>query len=52
MFENSQISNFMKIRLVGVELFHPDRQTHRRVTRQKNTRNEANSRFWQCCELA
>jgi len=25
--KNTQISNFMKIRLVGAELFHADRQT-------------------------
>ena len=35
--KNSQISNFMKIRPVGAELFHADRQTHRQTDRQKGT---------------
>ena len=34
MFEKSQISNFMKIRLVGAELFHVDKETHRWIERQ------------------
>jgi len=37
--ENIQVSNFMKIHLVGAELFHADRQTDRY--------DEANSRFSQ-----
>jgi hypothetical protein len=40
--KNHQISNFMKIRPVGAELFDADGQTDRR--------DEANSRFSQFCE--
>jgi hypothetical protein len=40
--KNAQISKFMKIRLVGAELFHADRRTH----------DKANSRFSQFCERA
>jgi len=39
-FSNTQISNFMKIRPVGAELFHADRH------------DEANIRFLQFCERA
>ena len=39
--KNLQISNFMKIRLVGAEQFHEDGQTDRHF--------EANSRFLQFC---
>jgi hypothetical protein len=42
--KNPQMSNFMKIRPMGAELFHADRQTDRH--------NEANSRFSQLCENA
>jgi hypothetical protein len=41
----SQISNFMKIRPVGAELFHADGWTDRH-------HNEASSRFSQLCERA
>jgi hypothetical protein len=41
---NTQISNFMKIRPMGAELFHTDRLT--------NGHDEANSRFLQFCERA
>jgi hypothetical protein len=41
--KNTQISNFMKIRPVGTELFHADGRTYRH--------DEANSRFSQFCEL-
>jgi hypothetical protein len=41
--ENSQISTFMKIRLVGAELFHADRRTDKY--------DEANSRFSQFYKL-
>jgi len=41
--KNTQISNFMKIRLVGTELFHVDRQKRH---------NGANSSFSQFCESA
>jgi len=41
-FEKPQIVNFVKIHLVGVELFLVDRQTDRS--------DEANSRFPQFCE--
>jgi len=40
-FENPQISNFMKIRQVGVELFYADGQTDRH--------DKANSRFRNLC---
>ena len=43
-FENIQMSNFMKIRPVGAELFHGDRRTDRH--------DEANSRFSQFFESA
>ena len=33
--ERSQISNFMKIRPVGAELFHADRQTDRKTDMTK-----------------
>ena len=39
-----QISNFMKIRSVGVELFHVDRQSDRH--------DKASSRFSQFCKRA
>jgi hypothetical protein len=42
--KNTPISNFMKIRAVGAELFHADGQTERH--------DEANSRFSQFCESA
>jgi hypothetical protein len=46
----------MKIRLVGVELFHADRQTHRRtdrrIDRQTGRHDEAYSRFSQFSERA
>jgi hypothetical protein len=41
--ENTQISAFMEIRLVGTELFHADRRTDKH--------DEANSRFSQFYEL-
>jgi hypothetical protein len=41
--ENSEMSNFMKIRRVGVELFLADGRTDR---------HEVNSRFWQFCQSA
>jgi len=42
--KNTQMSNFMKIRPVGAELFHRDGQTDRH--------DEANSRFSQFFERA
>jgi len=42
--KNPQISNFMKIRSVGAELFQTDGQTDRH--------DEANNGFSQFCELA
>jgi hypothetical protein len=42
--KNAQISNFMKIRPVGVELPHADRQTDKY--------DEGNSLLLQFCELA
>jgi hypothetical protein len=45
-FEEIQVSNFMKIRPVGVELLHVDGQVDGR------RHNEANSRFSPSCERA
>jgi hypothetical protein len=42
--KNTQISNFMKIRPVGAELFHADRRT--------DGQDEVNSSFSQFCERA
>jgi hypothetical protein len=44
-FQNSQISNFLKIRLLGAVLFHVDRQTDVQAYRQTNRYDKANSRF-------
>ena len=41
-FKNTQISNFIKIRPVGVQLFHAEERTDRY--------DKANSRFWKFCE--
>ena len=46
--KNFPMSNFMKIRPVGAELFHADRQTDGQTGRH----DEANSRFSQFCERA
>ena len=46
--KNTQISNFMKIRPMGAELFHADRLTDRQTDRHEET----NSGFSQFCELA
>ena len=43
-----EVPNFMKIRPVGGELFHADRQTDGRTARH----DEAHSRFSQFCERA
>jgi len=42
--KNTQISNFLKIRPIGAELFHADGQT--------NIHDEASSRFSQYCVRA
>jgi hypothetical protein len=42
--KNTEIQNFMKIRLVGAKFFHADGQTDRH--------DEANSRSSQFCERA
>ena len=42
--KNTQVSNLIKIRPVGAELFHEDGQTGRH--------DEANSRFSQFCKRA
>jgi hypothetical protein len=47
--KKTQMSNFMKIRPVGAELFHLDRRTNGRTDRQSD---EANSHFSQFCERA
>ena len=49
MFENTRISNFMKIHLVGAELFHASRRADRQTNRQND---EANTLFSQFCERA
>jgi hypothetical protein len=46
--KNTRISNVMKIRPVGAELFHTDRRTDW----QRDRHDEANSRFSQLCERA
>ena len=43
--KNIQRSNFTKIRPVGADLFHTDRQTHRGTDRRKDRNRKANSRF-------
>jgi len=43
--KNAQISNFIKIRPVGAELFQADRRTDQR----KDRHDEAHSRFSQFC---
>jgi hypothetical protein len=43
----------MKVRLVGLEYFHVDRQTNRQTDKNKeqgDRREEANSRFSQFCK--
>jgi len=51
--ENSRTWNFMKIRLVGTELFvRTDRYTNGRTERQTGRHDEANSRVSQLCERA
>ena len=44
----TQMSNFMKIRQVGAELFHADRK----VDSQTDRHDKANSRYPQFCERA
>jgi len=46
--KNTQISNFMKIRLVGAGLLHVDGRTDGRT----DGHDEANSRFSKFCECA
>jgi hypothetical protein len=46
--KNTQISNFMKIRQVGADLFHAVKRTDGRT----DIHDEANSRFSQFCERA
>jgi hypothetical protein len=53
--KNAQISNFIKIRQLGVELFHTDRRKARQADRRTDGRTdgrymEANSQFSQFCE--
>jgi hypothetical protein len=43
---NTQISNFMKIRPVGAELFHADGRTDGQTKRRKYSHDKANSRFF------
>ena len=44
--KNTHMSNSMKIRLVGADLFHQDGRTGRQIDKY----DEANSRFSQFCE--
>ena len=46
--KKSQISNFLKIRVVGVELLHADRETDRRM----DGNDEDSNRFSKFCERA
>ena len=46
-FDNTQISNFMKMCPLGAELFHADGQTDEQADRH----DKANSRVSQFCEL-
>ena len=46
-----EISNLVKIRPVGAEMFHADGQTDG-GTGHKDRRNDVNSRFTQFCERA
>jgi hypothetical protein len=41
--KNPKIQNFMKMRAMGAELFHADRQTHRRKNIIVAFRNFANA---------
>jgi hypothetical protein len=54
--ENIQISDFMKMRPVGAQVFHTDGQTHRHTEQRTDgwtdRHDKANSRFSQVCELA
>jgi Holliday junction resolvase-like predicted endonuclease len=45
--KNTQILHFIKIRLVGAELFHADGRTGRQTDRQTDRHVEANSHFLQ-----
>jgi len=47
--EKMQISNLMKIRPVGAELFHADGRTDEQIDRQHD---EANNRFSKFCKRA
>ena len=44
-FQNSQISNFVEIRLLGAVLFHVDRHKDGQTYRQTNRYDKANSLF-------
>jgi hypothetical protein len=50
-FEKYQISNFMKIPLLGAELFHAGGRAGRLLGRETG-RHEANTRFLQFCRSA
>ena len=52
--KDTQISNLNKIRPVGTESFHADRETHRqgRTDRRTDNCDETNSCFSQFCERA
>ena len=54
--KNTQIQNFMKIRVVGVQLFHTDRKAERRAGRQTDRRtnrhDETNDHVSQFLERA
>jgi hypothetical protein len=50
--KNPQISNFIKIRPVGAELFHADERTDDQTDGQTDRHDETNSRFSKFCEYA
>ena len=49
-FRKIVVLNFMKIRPVGAELLHADRQTDGQPANQTDRPDQANSRLSQCCE--
>jgi hypothetical protein len=50
--KNAQISNLIKIRLVGAEFLREDRQMDRQTDRRTDIYNEAKSGLSQFCERA
>ena len=50
--KNTETSNFVKIRSVGVKLFHADRQTDRQMDGWIHRHDKANSHYLQLRECA